>query len=470
MEQNEQTTYDADVIIIGGGPGGYVAALKLGMLGASVILIEKDTIGGTCLNRGCIPTKALLHSAELYVQAKAGAAIGVESSDVSINLEQVCAYKDSVVAKLVRGVKGLLKARKVQVIKGQAKFAGPKTIAVQTTDGQQKTVSAGNIIIATGSKAGMPPIAGIDGRNVITSTEALDVKALPGSLAVIGGGVIGMEIGSVYADFGANVTVIEAMERILPNMDEEISEAFVQHIGKKMKVYTSARVESISDTGRDQKAVKFIADGQPLEVITDQVLACTGRIPDTSSLDLESAGVATDGARVITNTHYETNVPGIYCIGDANGKVMLAHAASAQGIAVAQHIIGGQSLIKQDIVPSCVYTTPEIASVGITEQQAKQQGIAYKTGLFHLRANGRSLIMQQPEGFVKIIGGTAYNEVLGVHIMGPYATELIAQCAVVMKLEGCVDDIAHTIHAHPTMSESVMEAAEEFLGGAIHSL
>lgn len=461
---------DADVIVIGGGPGGYVAALKLAMLGASVILIERDKVGGTCLNRGCIPTKALLQSVELFERIKFASEMGVEVSEAKINLKQVNAYKQKVVATLAKGVEGLLRARNVQLVKGEAKFVQPKTVSVSISDGKQELFSAKNIIIAVGSKAALPAIPGIDGKNIITSTEALNVELLPESIAIIGGGVIGMEMADIYAGFGAKVTVIEALDRILPNMDEEISREFTHYASKKMDIYTSARVERISDTKDDKKLVKFLKDGKTIDAVVEKVLIAVGRTPDTGALNLDKVGIVTERERVLVNKNYETNAPGVYCIGDANAKIMLAHVASVQGISVAERIMGKKCMITQDIVPSCIYTTPEIAAVGISEEQARQKGIKYKIGKFHFRANGRSLVLGKPEGFVKIIGSEKHNEVLGVHIIGPNATEMIAECAVVMKLEGCVEDIANTIHAHPTIAESVMEAAENFLGGAIHSL
>lgn len=460
---------DADVIVIGGGPGGYVAALKLGLLGASVILIEKDRVGGTCLNRGCIPTKALLQSAETFERTLHGEEIGVEAQNVKINLKQVNAYKQKTVDTLVKGVEGLLRARKVRVVAGEAYFNGGKTISVKLAAGEQKILSAEHIIIASGSKSAAPPIDGINGKNVITSTEALDVENLPGSIAIIGGGVIGMEIGAAYADFGVKVTVIEAMDRILPGMDGEISKEYLKCIKDKIKVHTSARVESISDA-RKKKLVKFSENGTSCAVEAEKVLVAVGRTPDTEALHLEKSGILTEHSKVLVDDNFETNISGIYCIGDANAKIMLAHAASAQGIHVAQRIMGKGCGIAQQIVPSCVYTDPEIASVGLTEEQVKEKGIPYKTGKFSFRANGRSLVLGKASGFVKIIGSAKHNEVLGVHIIGPYATEMIAECAVAMRLEACVEDIANTIHAHPTVSESIMEAAESFLGGAIHSL
>ena len=459
-----------DAIVIGGGPGGYVCALKLAMLGKAVMLIEKDRVGGTCLNRGCIPTKALLQSGELFTQMKAAPEMGITAEGLKLDTERVNARKQKVVDTLVQGVQGLLKARKVQVIQGEAAFLSREIIGVTLPDGSVKELSAPNIIIATGSRAAMPPIAGIDGKNVITSTEALEVETLPKSLVVIGGGVIGMEIGTAYSDFGVKVYVLEAMPSILPGMDGEVVKEFTKHAAKKMDIHTSALVKEIADTDDGQKRVVFESDGKPGEAEAEKVLVATGRVPATDGLGLERAGVKTERGRVLVDDYYRTNAEGVYCIGDANGICMLAHAASAQGIAVAESVAGAKCGIAQSIVPACVYTDPEIASAGLTEEQAGEQGIGYKTAKFPFRANGRSLVLGKTEGFVKIISGEKYNEILGVHIVGPHATELIAECALAMKLEACVEDIANTIHAHPTVSESIMEAAEGLLGGSIHYL
>ncbi len=462
---------DADVIVIGGGPGGYVCALKLAALGKSVMLIERDQVGGTCLNRGCIPTKALLQSAELFANMKTTAPeMGVTAENVKLDTMQVNARKQKVVDTLVRGVQGLLKARKVKVLNGEAAFVSAHAVKVKLADGTRKEIEAPNIVVASGSRAAMPPIEGIEGTSILTSTEALDVSKLPQSMIVIGGGVIGMEMGSAYADFGVKVTVVEAMPSLLPGMDAEVVKEFTRHAMKKVDIYTSALVKRIADVEGGGKRVSFEQDGKQTEITADCVLVAVGRVPETEALDLDKAGVKTERGRVLVDEAYQTNVPGIYCIGDANAICMLAHVASAQGIGVAEKIAGHMCGITQDVVPSCVYTDPEIAAVGLTEEQAKEKGLDYKTAKFSFRANGRSLVLGKGEGFAKIVGGTKYNEILGVHIVGPYATELIAECALAMKLEGCVEDIANTIHAHPTVSESIMEAAESFLGGGIHSL
>lgn len=460
---------DADVIIIGGGPGGYVCANKLGMLGKSVILVERDRVGGTCLNRGCIPTKALLQCCEVYDNAKNGDIWGIVPGNMSADMGKVDAFREKIVNGLVRGVESLLRARKVKTITGEAHFTGPKTISVKGADGSVQNLTAENIIIATGSKNVAPPIPGLDGKNVVTSTEALHVSELPKEFVIIGGGVIGMELAVVYANFGVKVTVVEAMDKLLNICDGEVADTCQRILSKKMDIFTSARVSSVEDKG-EKKVVKFVKDGQEHAVEADLVLAALGRAPDTASLKLENAGIKTEKSTVVVDDNLMTNVPGVYAIGDANGIGMLAHVASAEGVIVAEAICGEKANINRNVVPSCIYCEPEIAQVGMTEEQVKASGRKYKVGKFPFRANGRSMIVNQTEGFVKIIGDAETNEVLGVHIIGQFATEMIGECAMVMKLEGCVEDIAQTIHAHPTVSESIMEAAESFLGGAIHSL
>ena len=459
-----------EVLVIGAGPGGYACALKAAMLGAKVTIVERDSVGGTCLNRGCIPTKALQHAADLYEQIKRGSALGISVSDVQVDFNKVDAHRNQVVTGLSMGVESLLQARVVTLVRGEASFTAPKTVAVTATDGSVQEISAEYIVIAAGSKTAIPPIPGIDGKNVITSTEALDVRQLPESIAIIGGGVIGMEIGAVYAAFGVKVVVVEALPKLLPNMDQDISNTYTTIAKKKMELHMASRVTLIEDSATGKKLVHYTEKEQEKTAEVDTVLVAVGRAPNTAPLKLENCGVRTERGKVLVNQNFETNVPGVYCIGDANGILMLAHVATAQGVAVAERITGYTPMIEQTVVPSCVYTDPEIAGVGMTEQQVKEAGIAYQVGKFPVRANGRSQIVGSTNGFVKIIGEADTGKVLGVHIVSAYATEIIGECAAVMKLGGTVQDLANTIHAHPTVGESVMEAAEKLLGGAIHCL
>jgi dihydrolipoamide dehydrogenase len=458
---------NAETVVIGGGPGGYVAALKLAQMGVKTVLVERDKVGGTCLNRGCIPTKALLMSAEVVQTVRDAARMGVAVGDVKIDLSMMNSRKDQVVGMLVSGVEHLLKKRGVETIAGTASFTGPKTLRVDLAGGGVKEISAKNIIIASGSESAKIPIGGIDGKNVITSTEALDISNLPESLAVIGGGVIGMEIGSIYADLGAKVTVLEALPRILPGMDEEISRALHGIAQEKMDIYTQAKVSGIGDhAGR--KKVSYTRDGEEKEVLADQVLVCVGRTPNTRALNLEAAGIESERGRICVDGGFKTNVDGVYAIGDVNGKVLLAHAASAQGIFVAETIAGRRPEMDVKTVPNCIYTKPEIASVGLTEEEAKKQKKDIKVSAFPFKANGKALAMGEPEGFVKIVADSKYGEVLGVHMIGPRATDMIAEAVLAIRMECTAAELAGTIHAHPTLSEAVMEAAEGILGSPIH--
>ncbi|MCR4673358.1 MAG: dihydrolipoyl dehydrogenase [Lachnospiraceae bacterium] len=456
-----------DILIIGGGPGGYTAALKAAMMGAKTVLIEKDQVGGTCLNRGCIPTKALLQSAERYQEAKGSSAYGVRAENVALDMKKVDAFRKRSVKTLVKGIEYLINARKVELVRGEASFRDAKTVLVHKADGTEEELTAKNIIIAAGSEVSFPPIPGIRGRGVITSTEALECETLPESMVIIGGGVIGVEIATAYAAFGVKITILEAMDSLLPNIDREVSAEFKSLVKGRFKVFTGARVEEILDREEGGKIVKYTLEGEEKEVSADKVLVCIGRKPSIEGLGLERAGVQTERGRVLVDENFKTSADGIYCIGDANGKCMLAHAAAAQGKIVVTRLLGEECGIDPDLVSSCIYTDPEIASVGISEEQAKAAGLAYKAGKFNFAANGRSMILGKRTGFVKMIAEAESGRVLGVHMIGPCATELIAECALAIKMKCTVTDIADTIHAHPTVSEAVEEAAESLLGGAI---
>ena len=458
----------ADVIVIGGGPGGYVAAIRLAQLGADVILVEKEKLGGTCLNRGCIPTKALLQSAEILEALRESSKMGIKCENVDADIPAIDKRKQKVVDQLVGGVDYLLKARKVRVLNGQAKFISASELLITDKNGDVQRACAEKIIIASGSKPALVSIPGIDGDHVITSNEALKLAEIPEALLVIGGGVIGVELGSIYAGFGAKVTVVEALPQILPNIDEEIVRELEKTLKKKMDIYTSSKVLLIRDENTKKVILIQTADGEKRKIVADKVLVAVGRKPETDGLNIDGIGIETLSGRIVVDTNFKTSIDGIYAIGDVTGGIQLAHVASAQGIAAAECIMGREPAVNMDIVPSCIYTSPEIAGVGMTEKQIKEKGTAYKVGRFPFRANGKALTMEQGEGFVKIITDEKTGEILGAHIIGPRATDMIGELTLAMKLEATAEELASTIHPHPTLSEALMEAAHDCLGTAIH--
>lgn len=453
------------ISIIGGGPGGYVAAIRAAQLGAEVTLVERGKLGGTCLNAGCIPTKALLHTAELYEQAVAGAAHGVVCQPV-VDFSRVQARKQEVVDRLVGGVTRLLRSNRVTVLRGTARLTGARTVAVTTADGQT-TLTPDRLILAVGSVPVMPPIPGIDSPQCIDSTGALALTEVPRRLLVIGGGVIGVEFATVYASLGSEVTIVELLEQILSPADAELA-AIVRSglVARGVRVLTGARVVSIADRGA-AAAVEVTTDGGSEAIEAEKVLVSVGRRADTAALGLDDVGIVHDRGRITVDASQRTNVDGVYAIGDCTGGSMLAHVASAQGEVSAEHAMGHASAYDGRTSPACVYTNPEYAGVGLTEEQAKARGYDYVVGRFPLAANGKSLIVAG-DGMVKLIAGRRYGEILGVHMVGPRATDLIAEGALAIGLEATVDEFIGTIHAHPTVAEAMREAALAVQGRAIH--
>ncbi|MDL2259001.1 dihydrolipoyl dehydrogenase [Eubacteriales bacterium OttesenSCG-928-K08] len=454
------------ILIIGGGPGGYVAAIRAAQLGAAVTLVEQAELGGTCLNVGCIPTKALLHSAELYSAAKNGASVGV-IADPKLDFGQVQANKQNVTTKLVRGVAGLIKANKITFIKGTASFENAATVKVHTEAGEQ-SIKPDATIIATGSLPAMPPIPGLDGPRCIDSTGALALREVPKSMVIIGGGVVGTELATAYRAFGAQVTIIEMLPEILPMFDADIVKQIRRKlVREKLQIVTSAKVLEVEHTQELARVhVETETGKQVFEA--DKVLVSIGRRANTGALRLEAADIANDRGNIIVNAHMQTNVPGIYAIGDCLGGTMLAHVASAQGEVAAEHALGHAAKYDESTSPSCVYTNPEMAMVGLTEAQAQEKGLRYVVGKFPLSANGKALIENGGYGMVKIIAGATYNEILGVGIVGPRATDLIAEAALAIRLEATADELISTIHAHPTIGEAMHEAALAVQNRAIH--
>ena len=461
------------IIIIGGGPGGYVAAIRAAQLGAQVTLIEKEHLGGTCLNVGCIPTKCLLHSAELVENIKnQGKDIGVEVSGLTVNFPQVIAHKNDISKKLTGGVSGLLRMNKVKVVSGTAAFTAPKTLSVTKTDGGQETMTADAIIIATGSVNAQPPIPGLkENPNCIDSTGALSLEALPKSMVVIGGGVIGLELACAYAAFGTKITVVEAMDHMLPMLDADLTRIGVEHM-KKMGIefHLECPVQSVEESPAGARVVCKDKAGQTVSFEAEKVLVAIGRRANTASLGLEAGGIRNDRGRILVNERMETSVPGVYAIGDCvSGYAQLAHTASAMGEVAAENIMGIPAVYNEKTNPTCVYIEPEAASVGLTEEQCKAQGIDYKVGKFPMAGNGKALILNGGEGLVKIIAGKQYGEVLGMHIIGPRATDLIAEGALAIGCELTVEELISTIHSHPTVTETMREAALDVEGICIHA-
>ena len=464
-----------DVVIIGSGPGGYVCAIKAAQLGLKVAVVEKrETFGGTCLNIGCIPSKALLHASEMFEEAgHSFDALGVEISKPKLNLAKMMAHKDAVVNANVSGVAFLFKKNKIDSVIGTGAVLGQGKVAVTDADGKVTELEAKNIVIATGSDvAGIPGVdVAFDEKVSVSSTGAIALDKVPGHMVVVGGGVIGLELGSVWGRLGAKVTVVEYLPNILGGMDGDVSKQFQRMLQKQgMTFKMSSKVTGVAKAKKGA-SVTFepVAGGSAETIEADVVLVATGRKPYTDGLGLAKAGVVLDNrGRIEVDGHWQTSVAGIYAIGDVIKGPMLAHKAEDEGVAVAEIMAGQHGHVNFDVIPGVVYTSPEVASVGKTEEELKAAGIAYKVGKFPFTANGRARAMQHTDGFVKILADAASDKVLGVHIVGHGAGELIHECAVLMEFGGSSEDLARTCHAHPTMSEAVREAALGAFAKSIH--
>lgn len=460
-----------DFIVIGGGPGGYVAAIRAAQLGMSVLCVEKRrTLGGTCLNIGCIPSKALLHSSHKYAEVQTHlASYGVNVNSVSLDLPTMMTYKSKVVEDLTNGIAFLFKKNKVIHLVGTARFLSSQEVAVNTETGED-VWQADKILIATGSESASLPGIEIDEERVVSSTGALSLKAVPNHLVVVGGGYIGLEMGSVWQRLGAKVTVIEFMDRLVPQMDKELSAALQKALMKQgLEFKLSTKVLGIKKTPRNM-AVEVESNGNgKAELQADVVLIATGRKPFTQGLGLEKIGVALNKQGfIMVNSHYETSTSGVYAIGDVIPGPMLAHKAEDEGIAVAEIMAGQPGHVNYDAIPSVIYTSPEVASVGKTEEELKEQERPYKVGKFPFLANSRAKATREAEGFVKVLADAYTDQVLGVHIIGPDAGTLIAEAVLALEFSASAEDIARTCHAHPTLSEAVKEAALAVDGRAIH--
>ncbi|HHV07356.1 MAG TPA: dihydrolipoyl dehydrogenase [Firmicutes bacterium] len=455
------------VLVIGGGPGGYVAALRAAQLGAEVTLVEKEAIGGTCLNVGCIPTKVLLHTTELYQTLLRGENLGLKADNITVDWPVLQKRREQVVNRLVTGVGFLLRKANCQVLTGTAQLTGQNKVTITAADGAVTELAVDRIIIATGSEPVHLPLPGLDLPEVIYSDAALELSQIPESMLIIGGGVIGVELASVYQALGTKCIVVEMLPQILPNLDEELAEGIKTHLAALgIEIHTGAQVQSCTPAP-DGVSVQVKAPEGELQFTVNTVLAAVGRRPATSNLGLEKVGIELERARIKVNEYLETSVPGVYAVGDAIGGIMLAHAAFAEGIAAAENALGARRPIDYKTVPSCIYTQPEAASVGLTQKQAIDAGYKIKVGRFPMSANGKALI-EGLDGFVKVIANERYGEVLGVHILGPHATELIAEAALALKLEATVDEFTSTVHPHPSVSEAVAEAALAVDNIALH--
>jgi dihydrolipoamide dehydrogenase len=460
-------TQKTEALVLGGGPGGYVAAIRLGQLGKETILIEKDKIGGVCLNIGCIPSKALIRVAKLKKQIEAAKQIGLEVSDLKIDFAKVQTWKQHVVDRHTSGVEYLCKENNVTIIKGEGRFQGPHEVEVRTVSGTD-VIEARNTIIATGSRPVEIPGFKFDGTRVITSTETLDMKEIPKDFVVIGGGVTGLEMATMFAQLGSKVTVIEMLDQLLPGLDIELVR-IIERTFRRLGV--EYHVKSRAKEFRDGKVYAILEDGKDASFPCDKVMVTVGRRPNSDKIGLEKTGVTTDShAWILVDKKMQTNVPGIYAIGDVVGPPMLAHKASKEGVVVAEVIAGMNSEADFRAIASAIFTDPEIASVGLTEAQAKEKGYDPIVGKFPFTALARATIAGETEGFVKIIGDRSSDLVLGVHIVGPEASDLISEAALAIEMGATLEDIGFTIHPHPTFAEGVMEAAEAAKRKAIHIL
>jgi dihydrolipoamide dehydrogenase len=453
-----------DVVIIGGGPGGYNAAIRAGQLGMTAACVDKrGSFGGTCLNIGCIPSKALLYASELYEEAggEKFAKLGIKSQ-VSLDLPTMMAHKTKVVGELTKGVEFLFKKNKVEGIVGEARIASPGQVVVKLPDGSTRTLQAKNIVIATGSDVMPLPGVTVDEERIVSSTGALSLKSVPKRLLVVGGGYIGLELGSVWRRLGSDVTVVEFLDRITPGLDGEISKQFQRLLQRQgMKFFLSTKVSGVEKKGDTLRVnVESVADGQKQVLESDVVLVSIGRRPYTDGLGVAEAGVTLDAkGRVVTDAHYKTNVPGIWAIGDCREGPMLAHKAEDEAVACIENMAGKAGHVNYDAIPAVVYTAPEVASVGKTEEELKAAGIVYKVGKFPFTANARAKTIAATEGFAKIIADAKTDRILGGHIMGANAGEMIAELALAIEFGAASEDVARTSHPHPTLSEAIRQAA-----------
>ena len=461
-------TVQPDIAILGGGPGGYVAALRAAQLGAQVVLIEEDKIGGVCLNVGCIPTKALLRSAEVYRTFLRAEAFGLRlEGSVTPDWPAIQARKEAIVRQLVQGVETLLRKAGVQVIQGKGQLRVPQTLEVTTADGVQR-VKAKNVVIATGSRPMQLPLPGMDLPGVLDSTGALAMEALPRRLLIVGGGVVGVEFADIFSTFGVDVTVVEMLDRLLPQMDADLGQMLVWTMEQRgIRFHLNSRVTRVDAVEDGLRASVVTPDDEEL-IEADRILLAVGRRPNVEDLNLKAAGVHFDETGISVDTKMQTNVPGVYAIGDVTGGALLAHVAMRGGEVAVENALGHAATFEEKTIPWCVYTNPEVASVGLTEAQAREQGHDVQVGRFPLNANGKALTYGETDGFVKVISEAHFGGVLGLHIVAPHASDLIHEGGLALALEATLDELVATIRGHPTLGEAVREAALEARGGSLH--
>ena len=462
-----------DLVVIGAGPGGYVCALRAAQLGLKTACIDKrGAPGGTCLNVGCIPSKALLHASEVYAEAAHAEDMGIRFSSLKLDLDKMMGFKQAGIDGNTQGVSFLMKKNKVEEIKGAARICAPGAVEVALLDGGTRTLAAKNIVIATGSEVTPLPGIDVDEQRIVSSTGALELDAVPKHLAIIGAGVIGLELGSVWRRLGAEVTVIEFLDRITPGVDADLAKNFQRVLKKQgLNFMLGKKVTAAKALKNSVKLTLEPAsgEGEAETLSADRVLVAIGRRAFTQGLGLEAVGVACDAAgRVETDAHFKTNIDGIYAIGDVIAGPMLAHKAEDEGVALAEHLAGKPAHVNYNVIPGVIYTNPEVAWVGKSEEELKQEGVAYKAGKFPFTANGRAKVNGTTDGFVKILADAQTDKVLGVHILGAHAGDMIAEAAVAMEFSASAEDIARTCHAHPTLTEAVKEAALAVDDRALH--
>jgi len=466
------STEQFDVTIIGSGPGGYVAAIRAAQLGLKTAIVEKDKrLGGTCTLRGCIPTKQLLMSAHVYEQMQHAADFGVEASGIQLAFANVQKRKDKVVMKNSKGIEYLMKKNKITTFSGTGKLALPGKVEVTGADGTKQTINTRNIILATGSVVRPIPGFETDGAHVVSSDHILELKEVPKSLIVLGAGAVGVEFASVYSRFGADTTIVELMPRLVPLEDEEVSKELEKSFRKRgVKSQVDTKLDKLEKTANGVVVSGKTSKGEDVRLEAEMLLVAVGRMPYTEGVGLEGTKVKVEKGFVQVDEFQQTGEKGVYAIGDVVPTPLLAHLASKEGIVAVEHIAGHKDVrpINLRLVPNCTYCDPEVASVGLTEAKAKEMGYDVKLGKFPFSASGKARILGEEEGFVKIVADSKYDEILGVHIIGPHATELIAEACVAMQLESTADELGRTMHAHPTVSEAIMEAAEGVHGLTIH--